>query len=90
MGEDSVNNVMIILRKLAACLVVEHRLWGMRASVTVVDSVVAAPALSSCGARAQLLPSMWNLPGPGIKRVSPALAGGFLSTAPPGTSLYNI
>ena len=29
------------------CLVVEHRLWGMRASVTVVDSVVAAPALSS-------------------------------------------
>ena len=25
---------------------------------------------------------MWDLPGPGIKPVSPALAGGFLTTAP--------
>ena len=29
---------------------------------------------------------MWDLPGPGIKPVSPALAGGFLTTAPPGNS----
>ena len=29
---------------------------------------------------------MWNLPGPGIEPVSPALAGGFLTTAPPGKS----
>ena len=28
---------------------------------------------------------MWNLPGPGIKLVSLALAGGFLSTVPPGS-----
>jgi len=27
---------------------------------------------------------MQNLPRPGIEPVSPALAGGFLSTAPPG------
>ena len=27
---------------------------------------------------------MWDLPGPGLKPVSPALAGGFLTTAPPG------
>ena len=27
---------------------------------------------------------MWNLPGPGLEPVSPALAGGFLITAPPG------
>ena len=27
---------------------------------------------------------MWDLPGPGIKPVSPALAGGFLTTAPQG------
>ena len=27
---------------------------------------------------------MWDLPGPGIEPVSPALAGRFLSTAPPG------
>ena len=28
---------------------------------------------------------MWNLPGPGIELMSPALAGGLLSTAPPGS-----
>ena len=27
---------------------------------------------------------MWDLPGPGLEPVSPALAGGFLITAPPG------
>ena len=45
--------------------------------------------LSSCGARAQLLRGMWDLPGPGIEPVSPALAGGFLTTAPPGKSCFN-
>ena len=29
---------------------------------------------------------MWNLPGPGLEPMSPALAGGFLTTAPPGKS----
>ena len=29
---------------------------------------------------------MWDLPGPGIEPVSPALAGGFLTTAPPEKS----
>ena len=42
--------------------------------------------LSSCGARAQLLRGTWDLPGPGLEPVSPALAGGFLTTAPPGKS----
>ena len=46
--------------------------------------------LSSCGARTQLLRGMWDLPGPGIEPVSPALAGGFLTTAPPGKSLNDI
>ena len=32
---------------------------------------------------------MWDLPGPGLESMSPALAGGFLTTAPPGkSSLY--
>ena len=26
---------------------------------------------------------MWDLPGPGLEPVSPALAGGFLTTEPP-------
>ena len=29
---------------------------------------------------------MWDLPGPGLEPVSPALAGGFLTTTPPGKS----
>ena len=40
--------------------------------------------LSSCGAWAQLLCGMCDFPGPGIEPVSPALAGGFLTTVPPG------
>ena len=42
--------------------------------------------LSSCGARAQLLCGVWDLPGPGIEPMSPALAGGILTTAPPEKS----
>ena len=42
--------------------------------------------LSSCGAWAQLLYGMWDLPRPGIEPVSPALAGKFSTTAPPGKS----
>ena len=39
--------------------------------------------LGSCGARALLLCAMWDLPGPGLEPLSPALAGGFLTTTPP-------
>ena len=41
---------------------------------------------SSCGSWTQLPYGMWNLPQPEIKPVSPALAGGFLTTGPSGTS----
>ena len=40
--------------------------------------------LSSCGSRAQLLGGMWDLPRPGLEPVSPALAGRFSTTVPPG------
>ncbi|XP_066868581.1 ras association domain-containing protein 2 isoform X1 [Kogia breviceps] len=40
--------------------------------------------LSGRGSRAQLLRSMWDLPGPGHESVSPASAGGLSTTAPPG------
>ena len=46
--------------------------------------------LSSCGSRAQLLCGMWDLPRPGLEPVSPALAGGFLTTAPPGKPLERV
>ena len=42
---------------------------------------------SSCGARALLLCRMSALPRSGIEPVSPELAGGFLTTGPPGISL---
>ena len=45
---------------------------------------------SSCGARASLLHGMWDLPGPGLEPVSPALAGGFLTTVPAGKSLGTV
>ena len=40
--------------------------------------------LCSCGTQASLLHGMWDLPGPGLEPVSPALAGRFLTTEPPG------
>ena len=51
-------------------------------------SVVVAQKLSSCDSRASLLCFMWDLLGPGIEPVSPALAGGFLTTAPPWKSYF--
>ena len=33
---------------------------------------------------------MWDLPRPGIEPVSPALAGGFLTTSPPGKPLEEV
>ena len=42
--------------------------------------------LSSCGAQALLSRGMRNLPGPGIKPMSPALGGQFLTPGPQGKS----
>ena len=55
---------------IVASLVAEHRLQMRR--------------LSNCGSRAQLLRGMWDPPRPGLEPMSPALAGGFSTTAPPG------
>ena len=50
-------------------------------------SVVEARGLSSRGAHAKLPCSMWDLPGPGMEPMSPALEVRFLITGPPGKSL---
>ena len=34
--------------------------------------------------RGLIAPGIWNLPGPGIEPLSPALAGRFFTTEPPG------
>ena len=68
--------------------------WGplfivVRGPLTIVASLVAEQRLQtlrlrSCGSQAQLLRGMWDPPRPGLEPVSPALAGRFSTTAPPG------
>ena len=55
---------------IMASLDAEHRLQMRR--------------LSNYGSRAQPLCGMWDLPRPGLEPVSPALAGRFSTTVPPG------
>ena len=63
---------------------------GMRASVIVARGLSSCGPealerrLSSRGTRTQLLRGMWDPPGPGLQPASPALAGRFPTTAPPG------
>ena len=56
-----------------ASLVEELRALGEQASVVVARGLSCPMA-------------MWDLPGLGIEPVSPALAGRFLTTGPPGKS----
>ena len=49
--------------------------------------LLRSTGFSSCGTRAQLLRGTWDLPGPGLEPMSPALAGEFPTTAPPGKPL---
>ena len=62
-------------------------LWSMGSRHTGFSSCgswAVERKFSSCGTWAHLLCSMWDLPRPGLKPVSAALAGRFLTTAPPG------
>ena len=67
---------------------------GVRPSVVVARGLSSCSSralerrLSSCGPRAQLLDGMWDPPGPGLEPVSPALAGGLLTTAPGKSPAY--
>ena len=61
---------------IAASPVVEHRLQTRR--------------LSNCGSRAHSLCGMWDPPRPGLEPVSPALAGRFSTTAPPGKPITTV
>ena len=46
--------------------------------------------LSNCGSWAQLLYGMWDPPRPGLEPASPALAGRFSTTAPPGKPKFTV
>ena len=73
---------------VVASLVAEHGLQAC--GLSSCGSRSLERRLSSCGAQSQLLRSMWDLPGSGLEPVSPALAGGFLTTEPPGKPCTNI
>ena len=66
---------------------------AVRGPLTIVASLVAEHRLqkcrlSSCGSWAQSLHGMWDLPRPELEPVSPALAGRFSTTAPPGKPFH--
>ena len=77
-----------------ASLVAENRLEGVGASVVAACGLSSYGSwaldhrLSSCGAGAKLLSSMWDPPRSGIEPMSPALAGRFFTTEPPGKPLF--
>ena len=70
-----------------ALSVVVHQLFIVVASRAVEHKPPGPTGFCSGGAQASLPLGMWDLSWPGIKHVSPALAGGFFTTGPPGKSL---
>ena len=69
------------------CCGAASRACGLQHSSTWVSTcgvrVPGHTGFTTCGACALWLRSLWNLFGPGIELMSPAPAGGFLSTEPP-------
>ena len=69
------------------------RAWVLRhAGFSSCSMWALGCGLSSCDTWAYLPHGMWNIPGPGIKPMSSALAGRFVTTEPPeksSLSLYN-
>ena len=85
----AVLGLRVCARALSSCGERVPLLIAVRRPLTVMASLVAEHSLqtrrlSSCGSQAQLLRGMWDLPRPGLEPASPALAGGFSTTAPPG------
>ena len=70
-------------------------LIAVRGPLTIAASPIAEHKLqtrrpSNCGPRAQSLRGTWDPPRPGLEPVSPALAGRFSTTAPPGKPVNTI
>ena len=82
------------LLSAVASLVAEHRLWGTQTSGLAAHGLNSCGfqalehRLNSCGAWTLILCRMWDLLRLGIKPKSPALAGSFFTTEPPGTPIY--
>ena len=81
-----------VARAFSSCGKREPLFIAVRGPLTIAASPVAehrlqTRRLSNCGSRAQLLRGMWDPPRPGLEPMSPALAGRFSTTAPPGKPL---
>ena len=76
---------VVVARGLSSC-----GSWALERRLSSCGSQALELRLSSCGSWASLLCSMWDLPRPGLEPALPALAGRFLTTVPPGKSLYLI
>ena len=79
-------------RAFSSCGKREPLFIAVRGPFTIVAPPVAGHRLqmrrlSSCGSRSQLLRGTWEPPRPGLEPASPALAGRFSTTAPPGKPL---
>ena len=76
---------MCRLLTVVAPLVAEHR-FHVACGLSRCGSGALERRLYTCGTRAQVLRGFWDLPGSGIKPMSPALAGEFFTTEPAGKS----
>ena len=65
-------------------LVAVHRL--LAAAASLVEHGLQGKGLGGCGTGLIRSQACGNLPGPGIKSMSLAVPGGFLTTRPPGKS----
>ena len=62
-------------------------MWASGVAIPVlqsIGSVIVAHRLSSGGRWVLVALLLWDLPGPGVEPVSPALAGRFFTTEPRG------
>ena len=68
---------------------------AVRRPLTITTSLVSEHRLQmrrlgNCGSWAPLLCGTWDLPRPGLEPMSPALAGRFSTTVPPGKPQVHI
>ena len=85
----NVNNSLVVVCTLliAVTSLVAEVMWASVLAALWLSScgfLALGHRLSSFGAWAKLLCCMWDLPRSGTEPVSPALAGGFFTTEPPG------
>ena len=86
-GEQGPLSVVCRLLIAEASLVVEPGFWVRGLQQLCAQAQLLWP--TGLRARVQLPQSAWALPRPGIKPMSPALAGGFFTTEPLGKLCFS-